>query len=106
AEIQCFFKAGFRRGPAPREPEALDQIIETGAFFEPCASATHHGLPTIAFRQFSNAGTFLISGKGIRQGEELSRPVHLKDVTPTICHLLGVAPPKHSEGRILWETLE
>ena len=104
-EVHYFFKAGYRQMPPPKDAEALERMIQKKTFFKPCAAATHHGLPSIRFKQFANAGAFLISGRRVAPLGEIPHPIHLKDVTPTICHLLDVAPPKQNEGRILWEVL-
>ena len=81
-------------------------MLSSGNFFVPHGSGEHHGLPTIRFKDFSNTATFIISGAGIVEGKELSHPIALKDVTPTVAYLLGIAPPRHSEGRIVWEALK
>ena len=53
---------------------------------------------------------FVISGPGIKQGYE--RPsaqvghVRLLDVTPTLCHLLGIQPPAQAQGAIIYDLLE
>ena len=33
-------------------------------------------------------------------------PVQQVDIAPTISYLLGIDPPKHSQGRILYDMLE
>lgn len=104
-EVAHFLKGGYRGMPLPEDEDERAKMLAEKAFFQPCTGATHHGLPTGAVGRYENAGTFLAAGAGVAEGRELPHPVHLKDVTPTICHLLGVAPPRHSEGRILWEAL-
>ena len=47
---------------------------------------------------------FLVSGAGFRRGVPPEAP-NLVDVAPTIAALLGVAPPDHSQGRILTEAI-
>jgi len=53
---------------------------------------------------------FTIAGPGVKKGYE--RPagklghVRLIDVTPTLCHLLGIQPPAQSQGAIIYDLLE
>jgi len=37
--------------------------------------------------------------------EKLGFP-RLVDVVPTLCHVLGIRPPRQSQGAVLWEALE
>jgi hypothetical protein len=104
-DVVSFFKAGYSELPLPRDPEEKREMIEKKDCFRPWAFGIHRGLPTIGYKHYSNAGTFLISGDGVPGDRELPYPVHLKDVTPTLCHLLDAPPPRDSEGRILWEVL-
>jgi predicted AlkP superfamily phosphohydrolase/phosphomutase len=68
----------------------------------------NHGsqLSTAAWGLGSNASICLLRGPGIRRGVTLERNVWLTDVTPTICHLLGVPVPRDAEGAILYQALE
>jgi len=50
--------------------------------------------------------TFILSGAGVRHGEELKTQVRVVDVMPTLCYLLGVPIPKNVEGRVIHEALE
>jgi len=67
-----------------------------------------HGyyLPNEAVEPFMNSAILLMKGPGVQKGLELKRPVELVDVAPTISHLLGIPPPKNSEGRIIHEALQ
>jgi len=103
--VPYFFKAGYAALPLPSTASALGRMLETEAFFEPAGRGTHQGLPTIRSGVFSNRAMFVMSGPRAQKGVELSSPIRLTDVTPTICHLLGIAPPRHSEGRVLTEAL-
>ena len=67
-----------------------------------------HGyyLPNVKVGSFSNSSILIMKGPGIKKGEKLKKPVYLMDIAPTISHLLGIPAPSHSQGRILYETLE
>jgi len=103
--VPYFFKAGYTARPLPKTSKEIEQMLASDAFFAPAGHGLHQGLPTIRFKEFSNRAMFIISGSGIVQGKELDRPISLKDVTPTICHLRDIAPPKHCEGGVVWEAL-
>ena len=105
SDVPFFLKAGYAAQPLPKTRDAVERMLDAGAFFQPCGRGVHQGLPTIRFKEFSNRATFIISGAGIRGGQELPAPIHLKDVTPTIAHLLGIDPPRQCEGRVLREVL-
>lgn len=45
-------------------------------------------------------GIFFALGRGVPRGERLG-PVRMVDVAPTVAALLGIAPPRQSEGRPL-----
>jgi arylsulfatase A-like enzyme len=48
------------------------------------------------------AGILLALGRGAPPGVRLARP-HAVDVAPTVAGLLGIDPPRQSEGRALLE---
>ncbi len=54
----------------------------------------------------SNGSIFIMHGPNIRDGLVLERTVWLTDITPTICHILGVPPPRDSEGAILHQAFK
>ncbi|MDQ3315955.1 MAG: alkaline phosphatase family protein [Actinomycetota bacterium] len=49
---------------------------------------------------------FAMWGNGIAPGRTIAEPASVMDLAPTICYLLGVAPPKGSTGRVLEDALE
>ena len=55
---------------------------------------------------FSNMATLIISGPGIKKGEEFKRIPKLQDIAPTIAYLLNIPPPRENDGRILYEIFE
>lgn len=67
----------------------------------------HHGqLPTYEYGLGSLKGLLIISGPGVRKGVVLKRVVYAVDIAPTICHLLGIPPPRDAEGSIIYQVLE
>ena len=79
---------------------------------EPEWYGAHHGpqLPTAGTAHSSNLGCFVMAGPGVKQGYE--RPVerlgymHMTQVVPTVCHLLGIEPPRHAQGAVATDLLE
>lgn len=74
--------------------------------------ASGHGRmkPTFDSTYGTEKAIFIISGPGIKHGYE--RPAdkvgHIKlvDVTPTLCHILGIEPPAQAQGAIAYDLLE
>ena len=67
-----------------------------------------HGdqLSTAKWGLSSNTSLLIVRGPGIRRGARLERTVWLTDITPTICHLIGVPVPRDTEGAIIYQALE
>jgi predicted AlkP superfamily phosphohydrolase/phosphomutase len=71
----------------------------------------NHGpqIPTAAMSLSSNLAAFIIAGPGIRRGykrdEQRLGFMRLVDVVPTLCHLLGIRPPRDSQGCVLYDLL-
>ena len=71
-----------------------------------------HGrmIPTNETKFGTEKAIFTIAGPGIKKGYE--RPasklghIRLVDVTPTLCHLLGIQPPAQSQGAIAYDVFE
>ena len=72
----------------------------------------NHGpqIPTAETEISSNYATFMIVGKDIKKGyvRPINRmgPVKLVDIAPTISYILGIKPPRHSQGSILYDFFE
>ena len=66
--------------------------------------------PTAETELASNYAVFMITGPGIKKSykrnEEFMGPVYLTDIAPTVAYLLGVKPPRHSRGCVLYDFLE
>ena len=71
-----------------------------------------HGrmIPTYETTYGTEKAIFTIAGPGIKRGYErpvdMLGPIKLLDVTPTLCHLLGIAPPAQSQGAIAHDLFE
>jgi len=71
-----------------------------------------HGrmIPTYETTYGTEKAIFTIAGPGIKRGYERPvdtlGPIKLLDVTPTLCHLLGIAPPAQSQGAIAHDLFE
>ncbi len=67
----------------------------------------NHGsqLSTAAWGMGSNTSLCMLWGADIRRGVTLDRTVWLTDITPTICHLLGVPVPRDAQGAVLYQAL-
>jgi predicted AlkP superfamily phosphohydrolase/phosphomutase len=68
--------------------------------------AHHPYLPSASYGIWSNPAVFFLAGPGVRKGYERPHPITQADVTPTLCHLLGIAPPAQCEGKIVGDALE
>ncbi|MCY3800754.1 MAG: alkaline phosphatase family protein [Chloroflexi bacterium] len=71
-----------------------------------------HGsqIPTSEGPVFTNMGCFIISGPGIKGGYERDWQryglMRMIDLAPTMALLMGIRPPAHSQGAVLWDLLE
>jgi predicted AlkP superfamily phosphohydrolase/phosphomutase len=71
----------------------------------------NHGpqVPTAAMSLSSNLATFIIAGPRIRRGYRRNENrlgfTRLVDVVPTLCHLLEIEPPRHSQGCVLYDLM-
>ncbi len=63
-------------------------------------------LPTSKFGISSMQPILVMAGPGIRGGVRLGRTIELKDVAPTIAHLLGIPVPRDCLGGVIYQALE
>ncbi len=49
---------------------------------------------------------FMMAGAGIKENYIIPRNVQEVEMTPTLCHLLGVEPPNGVDGGVLYQALE
>jgi predicted AlkP superfamily phosphohydrolase/phosphomutase len=69
---------------------------------------SHHGqyLASVSFSIGSMKAILMAKGPGLKKGYRRARPISLRDVAPTISHLMGIPAPAQSEGAILMDILE
>jgi predicted AlkP superfamily phosphohydrolase/phosphomutase len=87
--------------------EMLPEIMNEGLIRDSRQTFGAHVyyLPNTRIGSFSVNSTLIMSGPGINSGLELKKPVNLTDVVPTLAKIMGIPPPKDSEGRVLTELL-
>lgn len=49
---------------------------------------------------------FIAQGPRIKKGYVREKPINIVDIAPTITHILDIPPPKHCEGRVMYDILE
>jgi len=99
-DVVFVYSQGFVWGTEPLEPRCQVR-----------GGANHGCQPPTAETEFSsNYAAFFIIGPGIKKGYrrpiDFLGPVQLVDIAPTVSYLLGILPPRHSQGRILFDFLE
>jgi predicted AlkP superfamily phosphohydrolase/phosphomutase len=66
--------------------------------------------PTAGTAMSSNLAVLMAHGPGIKAGYERDRErlglMRLVDVVPTVCHVLGIRPPAHATGAVLWDIFD
>lgn len=62
--------------------------------------------PTVSRAGTSIRALFMAAGPGIKQGAVVDRKVEIVDVAPTLCWLLGIAPPAQCDGGPVYQILE
>jgi arylsulfatase A-like enzyme len=70
------------------------------------SEGTHHHLPSVDWSEGAIMSTLIMAGPGVKKGLRRARPVFLRDVAPTLAHLLGIPCPKHADGAVLYDILE
>jgi predicted AlkP superfamily phosphohydrolase/phosphomutase len=85
--------------------------VEPGRTVGVAPPSANHGpqVPTAETPLSNNLAALIISGPGVKRGWRPSPDAglpRLVDVVPTICHLIGIPPPRTSEGRVVWELIE
>ena len=99
-DVVFVYSQGFTWGTEDLRSDSVDVV------------GAHHGPqpPTAETDLASNFAALFIVGPGIKRGYvrpvDFMGPVQQVDIAPTISYLLGIDPPKHSQGRILYDILE
>ncbi len=73
---------------------------------EPFGGTHGEQLSTARWGINSNGCFLAIRGPNIRKGLVLERTVWLTDITPTICYILNIPPPRDAEGAIIYQIFE
>lgn len=74
--------------------------------------SSNHGpqMPTTFTKKTSNMAFFMLKGpkikKGVQWQEKDKGYVKLIDLVPTLCHTIGIEPPRNVSGAIRWEMLK
>jgi predicted AlkP superfamily phosphohydrolase/phosphomutase len=102
-DVLVILEAGYQLGKSEGRTVLEDNLTEL--------TAGHaRMLPTEESKFGTQKAIFTIAGPGIKRGyeREVEKVGHIKliDVTPTLCHLLGIEPPTQSQGRIVYDVLE
>jgi len=63
-------------------------------------------LPDAHYKGCSVHGVCLMAGPGIKKGYRPHHPFWMVDLTPTIFYLLGIHPPRQSDGKIAFKLLK
>ncbi len=99
-DVVFVFNSGYGRGRVPDGSVA------------PARQGANHGPQILTSRtEFaSNLSAAICAGPGIRSGYERDPDAngfwHLTSIVPTICHLLGIQPPKDAVGGVMWDMLQ
>jgi predicted AlkP superfamily phosphohydrolase/phosphomutase len=89
-------------------------IAKEGGWIKSRTGVTNsaHGpqLPTYQSEVSSHMAMFVLRGPGVKKGyvrppDELGY-VKMIDIVPTICHILGIAPPAQSQGAVAYDLFE
>ena len=70
------------------------------------SEGTHQHLPSVEFSEGTIMPAFTMAGPGVRKAVRREQPVYLRDIAPTLAHLVGIPCPANADGRILWDLLE
>lgn len=75
-------------------------------FKEPYGGTHGDTLSTARWGISSNGCFLAMKGPDLREGLILERTVWLTDITPTICYILGVPPPRDAEGAVIYQAFK
>ena len=84
-----------------RWSHAIHENGVPGSVSCPAGMAATHGSAS----PYAINNTLIAWGEGIESGLVSDVPCGIVDVTPTVLHLLEIAPPDHMDGRVLHELL-
>ena len=96
---------GFVYRPGGPQPERLVGPAQLSTPSGTAAAADTQYLPAARLGIGTMEGFCCFVGAGVKAGVTRSRPIWLRDVAPTLLHLLGLPPPAQAEGRVRTELL-
>lgn len=79
-----------------------DEWIAGGRCFRSLLGCGHGGfLPDMKEGIMSTNAVFMATGPNIKADKRMEKSIHLIDIAPTICRLLGCEPPENADGQVL-----
>lgn len=90
----------------PGLPVIDDPPYESKEGIYPFAGVHHTYLPTAKQNVGAMKAIFFLKGLGVKKGYKRKIPARTIDVAPTVAYLLGIQPPKDTEGAVLYDVLE
>jgi len=63
-------------------------------------------LPSAELSQGTMQAAFIASGPGIKKNYRRPKPIFLRDVAPTIAHLMDIPIPRDADGRVLFDIFD
>ena len=97
---------GYVYRPQGPQPNRLVGPPQTATRLGAAASAHTQYLPSARLGIGTMEGFCCFAGAGVKSGVTRPRPIWLRDVAPTLLHLLGCPPPADATGRVVTEFLE
>ena len=70
------------------------------------SEGSHQHLPSVDYSEGTIMPAFIMAGPGIKRGVRREQPIYLRDIAPTLAHLVGIGCPADADGRILRDLLE
>ena len=70
------------------------------------SEGSHQHLPSVDYSEGTIMPAFVMAGPGVKKGVRRAQPIYLRDIAPTLAHLVGIPCPADADGRILRDLLE
>jgi predicted AlkP superfamily phosphohydrolase/phosphomutase len=116
-DCECLGLTGERTGDvifACNPVYVLDNRIRLdGDLFEdlkgglPGGSIHGQQLPSVDLGKYGTIRSmFIAHGPKIKRGYIREKPINMIDIAPTVAHVLGIPPPRNSEGRVMFDLLQ
>jgi arylsulfatase A-like enzyme len=69
------------------------------------SEGTHQHLPSVDHSEGTIMPAFIMAGPGVKAGVRREKPIYLRDIAPTLAHLVGIPCPANADGRVLTDLL-